>query len=115
MKSAVEKLRESADEIMARVEEKASQHLEKLMEEPPRGWDQVTVQDKVALAFAGYNSSRSRAKINANAAPKVLAVVAMPAPIASREEWERKAKAIDAKVTDTTLGPALIEAVEEKK
>lgn len=114
VKSPVEKMRARADAKFAFVEELASEHLMKLAKDGPdgdKGWDEVTVRDKLAFTFGQFHASRSRAHINADAGPKVLGVVMIPQRISDKAAWEARAREIETqgrKIIDTTAGPVLI-------
>lgn len=124
MKSAIEKIQEMAAAPMARNELLAAERIEGMLSGkdkdgkliPDRPWSEVTVADKMALAFAGFSASRVRAKINAHAAPKTLGVIVVPSQITSAADWEARGRALAAqgrKVIDTTAGPAEIAEPEK--
>jgi len=119
LRSPIEKLRERCERNLAVAEAKASSHLREIMSgthaESRAPVTEMSVMTKAAIALAGWNQARARSNIAAKAGPKMFGVVVMPAQIADRAAWEAKAKALEAKVIDTTAGPAAIEPVKEDK
>lgn len=122
MKSAIDRLREKADDALAQAEADASEYIAAIVNgtsaDAARPWTEATVRDKMCLALSNYNAARGRARINANAGPKTLGVIVVPAQMTSAADWEAKGRELAAKgrkVIDTTAGPAELPAVEEKK
>jgi len=121
MKNALDRLREKADDALARAEDAASAYIEEIVtgrsERADLPWtDHASIRDKMALALAGYNAARGRARINANAGPKTLGVIVVPAQMSNAAEWEAKGRELAAagrKVIDTTAGP--VEALPPKE
>lgn len=112
MKTAVEKLRERAEECLARAEDQAAAHLENIINgsdpEAMAAAKDMSVRTKASIALAGWHHARARTNIAAKSGPKLLGLIVMPGQIQDRKEWEQKARETDAKIIDTTAGPALL-------
>lgn len=71
----------------------------------------MTVQDKAILTTVSHMAAETRAKVNANAQPKMLGVVVLPAQ-RDAQSWERMA-ASDPKVIEAEFEQQALPAKEE--